>query len=198
MPGYNSQRTGHGPQLQNFFLFNVMNVPVSVFGVLFVCKCVLYCSHWVSTQLQLTNEYKVCKMTEKQSDGHVCVNATSKTKLWNLVLGDITKSKGKAILLQVLRGPKGSKRLRLPDFKDNRHTKVASLSALRIGHLYPHQIFLVIISVRSWVDCRAIVQLEGLCQWKIPMAPSGIDPATFCSTNAPLRALTSLKVGMWI
>jgi len=60
--------------------------------------------------------------------------------------------KGKAIHVQVLTGPVGSTRLRLPDFK-------IIYSPLHRPSLY----------VTGWVEHRVIVPPEELSQWKIPM-----------------------------
>jgi hypothetical protein len=53
------------------------------------------------------------------------------------------------------------------------------LSALRAGHPLPPGRLLILISVRGWVDLRAIVRLEELGQMKNAMTSSGIEPATF-------------------
>jgi len=87
-------------------------------------------------------------------------------------------SKGKAVPLQAWSGPEGSRKLRFPDFVTTAQDG-SRLSALRTGRLYPQQMLLVLISVRGWLDPRAIMRSEGLCQWNIPMTPAGIEPATF-------------------
>jgi len=47
-----------------------------------------------------------------------------------------TVVKGKTTPLQAWTSPSGYRRLRLPEFLENRYMKVVSLSALRTGRLY--------------------------------------------------------------
>ena len=113
-----------------------------------------------------------------------------------VITGDslITKLRyGKSVPLQAWSGPRGSRKLRFPDFMTTAQGGGKVVSLTHRPHL-PQEILLVLISVRGWVDPRAIVQSEGLCQWKIPMIPSGIKTATFrfvaqhfnhCATAVP-------------
>jgi hypothetical protein len=54
-----------------------------------------------------------------------------------------------------------------------------SWSALHTGCPLPPGGFLLVIFATGWVDCRAIVRLEGLKQLKNLMISLGIEPATF-------------------
>ena len=69
---------------------------------------------------------------------------------------------GKSVPLQAWTGPEGSRKLRLPDFVTTAQDG-DTLSALRTGRLYLQETLLVLISVRDWVDPRAIMQSEEFC-----------------------------------
>jgi hypothetical protein len=97
-------------------------------------------------------------------------NPSGRTMALGLTQPLTVMNKGKGIPLQAWTGPESSRRLRIPHFKT---------IGLRTRRLYPQGTFLVLISVRGWVDPRAIVRPEGLCQWKIPKTLSGIESATF-------------------
>jgi hypothetical protein len=81
-----------------------------------------------------------------------------------------------------------------PRFLHSRHMKVVRLPALGTGRLYPQEIFLVLISVRRWVDPRATVRPVGLCQWKIPLEPATLQLAAQCLKQLRHRVLPFIPI----
>ena len=85
-------------------------------------------------------------------------------------------SKGKA---NPRTDPEGSRRSRIPDFKTIDTWRWWDYQPYITATFTPPGNILVLISVRGWVDTRTTVRPERLIQWKIPVTPAGIEPASF-------------------
>ena len=111
--------------------------------------------------------------------------------IWKfLTLRRFSLVKCKAISAQAWTSPEGLWNLRLSDFKTIDTWRFQVCEPYAPAAFTTKKIFPVPISVRSWVEPGAIVQREGLRQWKIPVTPPAMDPATFhfvaqCATSFP-------------
>ena len=86
------------------------------------------------------------------------------------------KDKGKRIPVQALRVPVGwdSQTSRPASYKGGKFVRPTHRSS------FPQEIFLVLTYFRGWVDPRATVRPEGLCQWKISVTLSRIRDIHTC------------------
>jgi hypothetical protein len=78
--------------------------------------------------------------------------------------GGAISGKGKSVPLQARRDPEGSGSSG-SQITRQRPRMVVRLSVLRTGRFSPQEILLVLISVRGWVDPRAVIG-RILCYWK--------------------------------
>jgi len=140
--------------------------------------------------LYLSKKITLLKMTQLiEINKYYHIIKTNKIMQWSNVT---SKSKVK----QSLYGPKQT--VRVPGgwgsqiSRQSAHIGGKVVSPKHRPPSPPQGIFLVLISVTGWVVPRATVRPEGLCQWKIRMTSSWIEPTPFrlvastkCATACP-------------
>jgi hypothetical protein len=72
-------------------------------------------------------------------------------------------------------------------WRQSAHESSKAVSPTNRPPLPPGNIPVTHFSVRVWVNPRVIVRPEWLCQYKIPVTPSGIEPAPFRLVDILLR-----------
>jgi hypothetical protein len=96
----------------------------------------------------------------------------------------------KSIPLQAWTGPECSIRLRLQDFRTDDTWRWLSQPYVPAAFT-PQDVFLVLVSLRDWVEPRVIVRSEWFSKWKMPMTPLGIATSQLlaqCVSQLLLRA----------
>jgi hypothetical protein len=86
------------------------------------------------------------------------------------------KGKVKLLLLSGRGDSYGLEWLRLPHFLDNRLTDCSEVVSLTHRPQFTPENFLVLISVRDWVERMAIVWPKELCQWQNPGSLRQLNP----------------------
>jgi len=122
----------------------------------------------VSNFSKLNTHYALCQQIAQKAVIHIKLISFKNHDIFYIVKGILHCNifqcnkwcKGNAVPLQAWSGPEGSRKLRFPDYMTTARDGGKVVSLMHRPPL-PQEMLLVLISVRGWVDPRAIVHSEG-------------------------------------